>query len=385
MGPSVNKTIAVIGAGICGLAHTWALAKRGYRVQVFERNKYAEGASIRNFGMIWPIGQPFGRLHDLAMASRELWKQAATESGIWFNPCGSLHVAHHDDELAVLEEYVAMSQPYGVARKLLTSEQVLHRSIAVNRMGLRGGLYSETELAINPPVAMRGLADWLRSWPNVEITFNTGVQSIYSEDKGALTVLTTSGERIAAQQAIVCSGSDIQSLFPVEFTAADLKPCKLQMMRTVPQANAWRVGPHLAGGLTLRHYRSFENCPTSFHVRSRIARDHPELDQYGIHVMATQNELGEVVLGDSHEYGAAIEPFDKQIIDDLILRELQKIFVLSSCEISSRWTGIYAKNTEGPYWTAEPLPGVYLFNGLGGNGMTLAFGIAEEFWTNLAA
>ena len=57
----------------------------------------------------------------------------------------------------------------------------------------------------------------------------------------------------------------------------------------------------------------------------RISRETPELNRFGIHVMASQDDAGRVVLGDSHEYDSDIEPFDSAEIDRLILRELSDI------------------------------------------------------------
>jgi phosphonoacetaldehyde hydrolase len=52
--------MAIVGPGVIGLAHAYLAAKSGLKIVVFERDPAAAAASIRNFGMIWPIGQPAG-------------------------------------------------------------------------------------------------------------------------------------------------------------------------------------------------------------------------------------------------------------------------------------------------------------------------------------
>src|SRR6201986_1353949 len=117
----------VIGAGIVARATARALATRGYKVTVFERNERAVGASIRNFGMIWPIGQATGPLFERAMLSRSIWKQVCTEAGIWHDEVGSLHLAYHDDELQVMAEYVELNHIHRDCT-LLSPEETLKRS-----------------------------------------------------------------------------------------------------------------------------------------------------------------------------------------------------------------------------------------------------------------
>ena len=106
----------------------------------------------------------------------------------------------------------------------------------------------------------------------------------------------------------------------------------------------------------------------------------PEFVRLGIHVMAAQNFLGEVVIGDSHEYDDAIEPFDKPAIDALILGHLRGMVRLPDPTIAATWHGLYAKHPTLPLFTADPLPGVKIVTAPGGSGMTMSFGFAEQVW-----
>lgn len=384
-----QEQIAVIGAGIVGLAHAWSAAERGYAVTVFERSPRAYGASIRNFGMIWPIGQPHGHLFQTALLSRQRWIKAGTAARISVRECGSIHLAHHDDEWALLQEFADAAKDLQIPCQLLNPAQIHNLTPAANPVELRGGLHSPSELCVNPREATRGLPAWLAESHRVQFHFQspvTAVEPVPGSAAGtsdSLLLTTSDGRRRRFHRVILCCGAELHSLFPTQLANSGLVPCKLQMLSLRPPDPSWQLGPHLASGLTLRHYRIFEVCPSLQKVRNRIAADAPELDQFGIHVMASQNNHGEIILGDSHEYGDQIEPFDKTLIDDLILRELQKVFRLPSWSIAERWHGVYAKHPSLPVFQASPFPGMHLFTGTGGAGMTMSFGLAEHFWNHI--
>src|SRR5258705_6600627 len=99
-----KRSAIVIGAGIVGLATARALSLKGYNVTVIERTEKAIGASIRNFGMIWPIGQPDGILYNRALRSKTIWKDIADTITLPYEESGSLHLAYYKDEWEVLQE-----------------------------------------------------------------------------------------------------------------------------------------------------------------------------------------------------------------------------------------------------------------------------------------
>jgi len=97
---------------------------------VYERSPRAEGASIRNFGMLWPVGQPAGALHEMAMRSRALWVEVLEAAGLPYQPYGSLHAAYHEDEEAVIREFVTREPGRG---EWIDPSEALRRSGAARR------------------------------------------------------------------------------------------------------------------------------------------------------------------------------------------------------------------------------------------------------------
>jgi len=374
MTPSFD--VGVVGAGIVGLAHAYHLARRGKRVIVFERNARARGASVRNFGMIWPIGQPAGNRYDLALRSREHWRAVLSDSGLWHDFAGSLHLAYHDDEAQVLREFTDSVAGEGRLYELLNANEIHQRVPHVRTDGLKAGLFSREEMTVDPRQVIAELPAWLSATYGVQFQFETTVRG-YDDT----TVETTRGSW-HVPRLVVCTGIDFREIAPEAFAASGLVPCKLQMMRTQPYGDEFRIGPMLAAGLTLRHYQSFSHCPSLPALIDRLDREMPEYHHFGIHVMTSQNGRGEVIIGDSHEYGDRIEPFDKSRIDDLVLRYLATFLEVPSPTITGRWHGYYIKHPTMAFLIANPRPNLMCVNGVGGAGMTLSFGVAEMALAN---
>ncbi len=363
---------AIVGAGIMGLAHAYALAKRGRRVIVFERNAQAMGASVRNFGMLWPVGQPAGVPFQTALQSRAIWLRLLDESGLWHERTGSLHLAYHELEAAVLREFIAEAPHTGYECVWLDAAQITEQSPVINPKKLLGGLWSSTEICIDPREVVAGLPTWLHKAYGVQFQFNSAVTNYYHP------IVWAGGQQWRTDHLYVCSGEDFQTLYPEAFAASGLYRVKLQMMRSQPFGDTLRIGPMLAAGLTLCHYKNFQDCPSLPALRERFENEMPDYVRYGIHVMASQHARGEITIGDSHEYNASISPFDKEEINDLILAYLSTFLMIPNLQILQRWNGVYAAHTDELCWTNRPAPGATIIASPSGRGMTMSFGIAER-------
>ncbi len=370
-----NKAI-VVGSGIVGISTALALLKKNYSVTLLEKNERAVGASIRNFGMIWPIGQAHGELHHLALRSKALWEDWSEQAGFHLDRNGSIHLAYHPDEFEVLSEFYENEKEVRNIR-LVNPVEAVNLSPAINRGNLAGGLFSADEGLVHPGEANKKLSSWLQSLPNCQIEYNSPVFSIEGN------ACFCPQKKYEADLIFVASGADIEFLFPDILRESGVK-CQLQMMRTPPQPKGFKMGPSLCGGLTLLHYPAFGSLPSLQALKNRMSTEQADLLKLGIHVMAAQNQAGEVTIGDSHLYGNEFDPFISQDINEKILTYLKTFCSLPDQQIQHYWKGVYLKSKGSlPYFIHRVNPDCTLINGLGGAGMTLSPGLAEQLINSL--
>jgi FAD dependent oxidoreductase TIGR03364 len=369
----MSKSAIVVGAGIVGLATARALAEKGYQVKVIEKSQFALGASVRNFGMLWPVGQPDGHLYNRSVRTKAIWVDYLDAAKIPYNACGSLHLAYSKEEMNVVEDICQFFQSKNRPVSVINKDAVLANYNGINENGLLGALRSEDEIIIDPREGIKHLPAYLTQKYGVSFIWGTAITSVTSHAAFA------GKTKYAADIVCVCSGQDFETLYPDQFKAQPIIKTKLQMMRFKHKDPNYKIGASVCGGLSLLHYKSFTASSALTKLRLKIEEEIPEYLKYGIHVMVSQNNQGELTVGDSHEYALDFEPFDKTEINEMILAYLKKFMHIDQWEMTQSWNGIYPIMTNG---AAElflnPEPGVYILNGIGGHGMTMSFGFAEE-------
>jgi FAD dependent oxidoreductase TIGR03364 len=373
------KKAVVVGAGILGLSTTYHLWRKGYQVVLIDRYHRPVGASIRNFGMLWPIGQASGPMYERALCTKSHWQDLSTAAGFWLRNTGSLHIA---TTLAEAELLGQMTQRFQSDRgyQLVTKKEATALSPMVQPKHFLSALYSPNEALIDSPIAIESLANYLAA--QAEITFVRGatVHEVHHPD-----VVTSKGT-FSGDLIWVATGMDFDA---VRLTAPTDRPfvrVKLQMLRFQPTNPEFDLRVPLCGGTSLVHYASFQEFrEASETVKAELNEFDPRILQWGIHAMVSQNGRGHFVIGDTHEYDNTPDPFSFEDQNELVMNYLQRFVKFPKMKLQATWNGWYTKRTDGgTEWFEEIESGVYYINGIGGMGMTLGLGWTDELVEQLA-
>ena len=370
---SARFDLAVVGAGIVGLAAALAGARRGLRVIVIDREAIANGASVRNFGFVTVTGQEAGAAWARARRSRDVWCDVAAAAGIAIVQTGVWMTARRAEAVAVLEAFMATEMAAGCS--LLSATEARRRCPPLAARDLLAVLESTIELRVESRDAIPRLAAWLASVHGVTFMRETAVTAI--DPPG----LNTSRGLVQADRVVVCPGDDFHGLYPERLAAFALTRCKLQMLRLADPG--FRLPGALMSDLGLGRYPGFAALAAAASLKARLAAEQPEQVRHGVHLIVVQSADGSLVAGDSHQYTPAPDPFGRQEVDALILDEFRAALGIEPPRTIERWIGTYASASDRGVLIDAPEASVRIAIVTNGSGASTAFAIGEELVTSL--
>ncbi|GLK50380.1 oxidoreductase [Brevundimonas intermedia] len=359
--------VAVVGAGIVGLAAALAAARRGLSVVVIDRDAQANGASIRNFGFVTVTGQPRGAIWERAVRSRDVWDEVVGEAGIAVVQRGLWMSVRRPESLAVLEAFLETEMGEGC--RLLTPQAARERAPTVVGDQTVGVLWSPHERRVDSRTAIPKLADWLAARFGVVFMRQTAVHAVEPPR-----IITARGV-VEAEAVVVCPGDDLVSLYPEYLADTGLERCKLQMVRLA--SPGFVLPAPVMSDLGLVRYGGYADLPQAAALRARLEAEQGEALANGVHLIAVQDADGALVVGDSHHDADTPDPFASEAVERLILDEWRAATGQAAPPVVDRWVGTYAKGATGSL-IAAPHPRVRLAVVTAGNGASTAFAFAEE-------
>ena len=370
---SESFDLAVVGAGILGLATALAAAKRGLRVIVLDRDVQANGASVRNFGFVTVSGHERGAMWDRACRSASVWRQLAAAAGNRLSHDGVWISARRPASVAVMEAFVASDM--GAGCRLLSPSAARRRCPQLLAPQLAAVLESTAELRVESREAIPLLAAWLNATYGVQFMRDTVVREI------APPVVQTSRGTVRAERVAVCPGDDFSWLYAERLQRHSLTRCKLQMLRLA--SPGFRLPATLMSDLGLGRYRGFADLEAAAPLKARLAAEQPEHVRNGVHLIVVQCADGSLIVGDSHHYATTPDAFSHQAIDELILDEFRDGLGFAPPPTVERWVGTYASAAHSPVLIDAPEPSVRLAIVTSGAGASTGFALGEELVESL--
>ena len=234
--------LVVVGGGIVGLAHAWHARRAGLEVLVVERDEFAVGASIRNFGHVCTTAQA-GLVLELARAAREDWLTIAADGGVPVRTDGTVVLARTEAERAVLEQFAA---DRGSDEVRLLDPHAAAARLGFAAPGLLAAAHLPLDLRVNAPTAIPAIAAHLETI-GVDFLRRTTVHDVGEE------IVRTARGPIRAERIVVAVGHDVDRFFPDLADEAGVRRCRLRMLEVDPPEGI-RVPPAVLTGLSMLRY-----------------------------------------------------------------------------------------------------------------------------------
>ncbi|HEX2511440.1 MAG TPA: glycine oxidase ThiO [Xanthobacteraceae bacterium] len=230
-------TVAVIGAGVIGLAIAWRLAQGGAKVSVFDKGAAGSGASHAAAGMLAAHLEAEPREENLVAlnrASQNLWPafaaelEAVSDIAVDLRTEGTLLLALTGDDQSRLKHVLAFQQSLGLPLEWLTTAEVRRREPHLTP-NISGAIFSPQDHQVdNRAVAAALRAAALKA--GATLRENAPVERIVTSDS-RVTGIGIGGETIAADVVILAAGAWSRAIAGLPTASLPpVRPVKGQML-----------------------------------------------------------------------------------------------------------------------------------------------------------
>ncbi len=230
--PSKDKQAIIIGAGLAGATTAYALAQRGWQVQVLERHEEAaQAASGNHSGVVLP------RLTATMNHEGQFYLSCFLYATHWFNQLAQQHndFAWHQSGVIQLEKVshikklASLNLPAQVLAIVDKAQASAIAGTAINQSALHypmGGWLSPARLC-------RKL---LASHPNITLVTQADVSSL-KQQGGQWQIDTKQGQHYAAPTVVLCNAYETNCLLaqqlPLNKSRGQLSYCNSQPSKTL--------------------------------------------------------------------------------------------------------------------------------------------------------
>jgi glycine oxidase len=255
-----RPNVAIIGAGIVGLAIAWRLAARGVSVQVFDRGAAGAGASHAAAGMLAACAEAEPGEEALVALGRESqarWPAFAAEllevSGIdvELRPEGTLLLALTADDQARLSHQLVFQQKLGLPLQWISAAETRRREPHLAGK-LAGAVFSPEDTQVDNRKLVAALRVAAEA-AGASITEYRAVSAISSRGGRVDGIVLADGSKVAADVVVLAAGAWSRSIDGLDpQLRPPVRPIKGQMLalRTDPAAPllthvVWAPGAYL--------------------------------------------------------------------------------------------------------------------------------------------